>query len=151
MAAPTVRVSAAIEDLALMAGGAIIGSLTIPGRPENVREARAFVAKALDELPGLAEVAVLLTSEVATNAVVHSNSRRPGGIIRLMITEMVGGIRIEVTDDGSDLFTPAVRGDVYASDGHGLFLVQTLADQWGYVRGETGTTVWFCLSHGRSR
>jgi hypothetical protein len=24
--------------------------------------------------------------------------------------------------------------------------VQTLADQWGYVRDETGTTVWFWLS-----
>jgi len=28
-----------------MPQGAIIGSLTIPGRPEHVREARAFAAK----------------------------------------------------------------------------------------------------------
>jgi len=28
---------------------------------------------------------------------------------------------------------------------HG-FLVQTLADQWGYVRDQIGTTVWFWLA-----
>ena len=30
--------------------------------------------------------------------------------------------------------------------GHGLFLVQSLADQWGYVRDQLGTTVWFWLA-----
>ena len=149
MAAPTVRASQAIEDLALMAGSAIIGSLTIPGRAENVREARAFVAKALSQLPNIAEAAVLLTSELVSNAVIHSNSCRPGGTIRLLIAQMTGGIRVEVTDDGSELGAPSVKGDVYASDGHGLFLVQSLADQWGYLRDETGTTVWFWLSLGR--
>jgi hypothetical protein len=35
---------------------------------------------------------------------------------------------------------------VYVAEGHGLLLVQTLADQWGYVRDEVGTTVWFWLT-----
>ncbi|MGO8727389.1 MAG: ATP-binding protein [Streptosporangiaceae bacterium] len=145
MAAPTVRASQAAENLALMAGSAIIGSLTIPGRAENVREARAFIAKALSQLPSIADEAVLLTSELVSNAVIHSNSRRPGGTIRLLVTQTGRGIRVEVTDDGSELSAPSVKGDVYASDGHGLHLVQTLADQWGYLRDETGTTAWFSL------
>jgi anti-sigma regulatory factor (Ser/Thr protein kinase) len=128
-----------------MTGAAVLGSLTIPGRPEHVREARSFVAKALGDLnPGLHD-AVLLTSELVTNAVMHSASRCAGGTIRVEITESAGGVRIEVTDAGSDLSTPAVRGDPYASDGHGLFLVQSLSDQWGYLRDDNGTTVWFWL------
>jgi anti-sigma regulatory factor (Ser/Thr protein kinase) len=148
MAAFATRTSDATEDLASMAGAAVLGSLTIPGRPEHVREARAFVAKALGELhPGL-DNAVLLTSELVTNAVMHSSSRCHGGSVTVLVMESAGGLRIEVVDEGSDLSSPVVRGDVYASDGHGLFLVQTLADQWGYLRDEAGTTVWFWLGAG---
>jgi anti-sigma regulatory factor (Ser/Thr protein kinase) len=129
-----------------MAGAAILGSLTVPGRPEHVREARAFVAKALGELHPALENAVLLTSELVTNAVTHSSSRCPGGSVSVVILESAGGLRVEVADEGSDLSSPIVRGDVYASDGHGLFLVQTLSDQWGYLRNDTGTTVWFWLA-----
>ncbi len=134
------------EDLALMAGAAVIGSLTIPGRAEHVREARAFVAKALGDAGPLADTAELLTSELVTNAVVHSDSRGVGGVVALMLIEMPGGLRVEVTDGGSAANIPVVKSDVLVAEGHGLFLVQALADQWGYVRDEVGTTVWFWLS-----
>ena len=143
--APTAR---QMSDATLGPGASVLGSLTIPGRPEHVREARAFVAKALGELQHSLDTAVLLTSELVTNAVTHSSSRCDGGTVTLLITESPGGVRIEVTDQGSDLSSPVVRGDVYASDGHGLFLVQTLAGQWGYLREGAGTTVWFWLSVG---
>jgi anti-sigma regulatory factor (Ser/Thr protein kinase) len=139
------RTSDASQDLELMPGAAVLGSRTVPGRPEHVREARAFVAKALGELhPGL-DNAVLLTSELVTNAVMHSRSRCDGGTVTVLIVESGGGVRIEIADEGSEVSSPVVRGDVYASDGHGLYLVQTLADQWGYVRDNNGTTVWFWL------
>ena len=128
------------EELAMMAG------LTIPGRPEHVSEARAFVAKVLGEHSPIVDAAVLLTSEIVTNAVMHSNSRCPGGTVQLVMIEIGDGVRVDVADDGSDLSAPVVKGDIYASDGHGLFLVQNLAHQWGYVRDEVGTTVWFWLS-----
>jgi anti-sigma regulatory factor (Ser/Thr protein kinase) len=134
------------EELALMAGAAVIGSLTIPGRAEHVREARAFVAKALGDTGPLADTAELLTSELVTNAVVHSDSRGVGGMVALMLIEMPGGLRVEVTDGGSAASIPVVKSDVLVAEGHGLFLVQALADQWGYVRDEVGTTVWFWLS-----
>lgn len=145
MAAMTTRASDAREDLASMAGAAVVGSLTIPGRPEHVHEARAFVAKALGELHPAEADAVLLTSELVTNAVMHSSSRLQGGSVTVLLLESAGGLRVEVTDEGSELSAPVVRGDVYASDGHGLFLVQTLADQWGYLRDNSGTTVWFWI------
>ncbi|MGD0373934.1 MAG: ATP-binding protein [Streptosporangiaceae bacterium] len=133
------------EELAMMAGAAVLGSLTISGRPEHVSEARAFVAKIIGDQSPVIDVAVLLTSEIVTNAVKHSNSRRVGGTVRLVMIEIGDGIRVEVADDGSDLSAPVVKGDLYASDGHGLFLVQSLAHQWGYVRQEGCTTVWFWL------
>jgi anti-sigma regulatory factor (Ser/Thr protein kinase) len=146
MGAMATGVGHTTEDLALMAGAAVIGSLTIPGRAEHVREARAFVAKALGDTDPLADVAVLLTSELVTNAVVHSDSRGADGTVALMLIEMPGGLRVEVADCGSDLSIPVVKSDVFVSEGHGLLLVQTLADQWGYVRDEVGTIVWFWLS-----
>jgi anti-sigma regulatory factor (Ser/Thr protein kinase) len=142
----TTDASDATADLANMADAAVLASLTIPGRPDQVSAARAFVRKVVDAASPVRDTAVLLTSEIVTNAVMHSDSRRAGGSVTVLMIEISGGLRVEVADDGSDLSAPVVRGDVYASDGHGLYLVQAMADQWGYVRDETGTTVWFWLS-----
>lgn len=147
MAVMVTRASDAAEDLATMAGAAVLGSLEIPGRPEHVREARAFAARILASLGPAAETAVLLTSELVTNAVRHSRSRRPGGTVSLVILEGPDGVRVEVTDDGCETGVPVVKADTFASDGHGLMLVQSLAAQWGYLRsGAAGTTVWFRLA-----
>jgi anti-sigma regulatory factor (Ser/Thr protein kinase) len=150
MAVKATQVEAAVVEATVMAGApvmeaTVLGSLTIPGRAEHVREARAFVAKALGDLHPSLEDAVLLTSELVTNAVMHSASHCAGGTVTVQIFESAGGVRVEVADAGSDLSAPVVRGDVYASDGHGLFLVQTLSDQWGYLRDDDCTTVWFWL------
>jgi anti-sigma regulatory factor (Ser/Thr protein kinase) len=136
----------ATDDLAMTASASVLGSLTIPGRPEHVCAARSFVEKALDEASPATDAAVLLVSETVTNAVLHSNSRRRGGTVTITIIKVGGGTRIEVTDDGSEVNSPVVKGHGCVSGGHGLFLVQALADQWGYVRDDAGTTVWFWLS-----
>jgi anti-sigma regulatory factor (Ser/Thr protein kinase) len=149
MAAVAARASDSAEDLAMMARAAVIGSLTIAGRPDQVGAARAFITKVLGEDEPATDVAVLLASETVTNAVLHSNSRRPGGTVTITALEIGGGVRIDVTDAGSPGSTPVVKPDNCISGGHGLFLVQTLADQWGYLREEFGTTVWFWLQRGR--
>jgi anti-sigma regulatory factor (Ser/Thr protein kinase) len=145
MALAVTRASDATEDLATMAGAAVLGSITIPGQPDQVRTARTFVGKALGELGTITDTAVLLTSELVTNAVRHSNSREPGGSVVLVVLEVCDGVRVEVTDNGSDLSLPVVKGDVFSADGHGLYLVETMAVQWGYLRDQAGTTVWFRL------
>lgn len=123
----------------------VLGSLTIPARAEHVAVARSFVAGALSSHPAT-DVAVLLSSEIVTNSVLHSDSRRPGGTVRVTILEAGSGVRVEVDDAGSDLSIPVVKGHGCVSGGHGLFLVQALADEWGYVRGDPGTTVWFRIA-----
>jgi anti-sigma regulatory factor (Ser/Thr protein kinase) len=149
MTAVATRASESAEDLAMMASATVIGSLTIQARPEMVSAARSFVAKALGEADPATDVAVLLASEIVTNAVLHSNSRRAGGTVAITAVEMGAGVRIDVADEGSERSIPEVKGHGCVSGGHGLLLVQTLADQWGYLRDEFGTTVWFWLVRGR--
>ena len=131
-----------------LAGLNVLARLTMPGAPDQVRQARGLVVKALGDLHPRLDDAVLMTSELVTNAIVHTNSRQAGGSVIVTILESADGVRVEVADSGSDVTTPVVRSEVYAADGHGLFLVQNLADQWGYLREESGTTVWFWLSCG---
>ncbi|MGH3187488.1 MAG: ATP-binding protein [Streptosporangiaceae bacterium] len=125
---------------------AVLGSLTIPGSPGLVREARAFVARTLSShrLDVDADAATLLTSEIVTNAIQHSRSGIDGGTVTIVVIRVPHGALIEVIDDGS-VDTPIVKGDLYAAEGHGLYLVQHLAAQWGYLRDPASTTVWFHL------
>jgi serine/threonine-protein kinase RsbW len=149
MALTVACASDATEDLATMTGAAVLGSVTIPGRPQDVRAARTFVAEALGELGPVTDNAVLLASELVTNAVQHSTSGTPGGTVTVVVLETADGVRVEVRDNGSDFSSPVVKGDVLSADGHGLFLVESIAQQWGYLRGDIGTTVWFWLAARR--
>jgi anti-sigma regulatory factor (Ser/Thr protein kinase) len=126
---------------------AILGSATIPGRPEEVRGARAFVARTLAVGPTTTvdvDTATLLTSELVTNAVLHTASGAPGGTVTIVVVDVADGVLIEVIDDGS-AGTPVVKDDLLTANGHGLYLVQQLTAQWGYLRDPAGTTVWFHL------
>jgi anti-sigma regulatory factor (Ser/Thr protein kinase) len=124
----------------------VLGSLTIPGRPEQVSLARAFVARTLgtNQTGADADAATLLTSEIVTNAIQHTKSGIDGGTVTIVVIGVLRGVLVEIIDDGS-AGTPVVKGDLYAAEGHGLFLVQHLAAQWGYLRDAAGTTVWFHL------
>jgi hypothetical protein len=77
----------------------------------------------------------------------EGNSRQPrsGPHRRPAPGGTAGGTRATVAG------TPVVKGDLYASEGHGLFLVQHLAAQWGYLRDPAGTTVWFHLPTAQSQ
>ena len=127
----------------------VLGSLTIPGRPEQVSTARTFVAQTLSAHPiGTdSDTATLLTSEIVTNAIAHTKSGIEGGTVTIVVIGVPRGVLVEVIDDGS-AGAPIVKGDLYAAEGHGLFLVQHLAAQWGYLRDTAGTTVWFHLAAG---
>lgn len=128
---------------------AILGSVTIPGKPAAVASARAFIRRVLaaaEDLPAVdSDAATLLTSELVTNAIRHSDSGAPGGTVTVVVLGVPDGVLVEVIDDGSE-GTPVLRGSSLATDGHGLFLVQQLAAQWGYARDPAGTTVWFHLA-----
>jgi anti-sigma regulatory factor (Ser/Thr protein kinase) len=128
----------------------VLGSVTVRGEPEQVSRARGFVARTLAAagLPGVdSDAATLLTSELVTNAVLHTASGKPGGMVTVVVLGLPDGVLVEVRDGGS-ASAPVVKTDALAGEGQGLYLVQQLAAQWGYRRDQAGTTVWFHLAAG---
>lgn len=114
-----------------------------PGSADQVGRARQFVGQVLGECPA-ADDAVLLTSELVTNAVTHTASGR-GGKIVVTVYRAGTRVRVEVRDDGSDQ-VPVVRAYGLAEEsGCGLGLVELMAHCWGYRGGQRGRIVWFML------
>ena len=108
------------------------------GRPEHVRQVRADARGLLAGCPAADEV-ILCLSELAANAVLHSNSRRPGGTFRVCIDSCPGAyIRIEVEDDGGPWLAPAPD----PGSGRGLDIIHALAAEWGVATSPAGRTVW---------
>jgi anti-sigma regulatory factor (Ser/Thr protein kinase) len=86
------------------------------------------------------EAAVLIISELVTNAVVHSGSSVVGCALRIDS----GSLHIEVTDQGTGPYEPVV-GEPSADDvsGRGLLLVSSLSKAWGVSPAiPSGRTVW---------
>jgi len=110
-----------------------------PARADQVRHARKLLALALDGCP-MAEEIVLCLSELASNSVLHSASREPGGFFTVRAEIHHGErVRIEVRDDGGPW-----RGRLAPTDRpHGLDIVRAVAAECG-VDGSalTGWTAW---------
>lgn len=133
--------------------------------PSSVREARLFVIDKLQEwhCDDLVDSAALVTSELATNAVVHT-----GQPYSVEIERQDEGIRVEVVDRASDGLpdpgtVPSVGTVAAADPAHpdpnrlfsGLGLVDAVATRWGSrATADGGKVVWFELAgrpFGRSR
>ena len=111
---------------------------TYPGSPEHVRQVRAHARGLLAGCPAADEV-ILCLSELAANAVLHSDSRRPGGTFTVRIESCPGTyVRIEVEDDGVPWLAPAPD----PAGGRGLDIIRMLAAGWGIATSPTGRTVW---------
>jgi anti-sigma regulatory factor (Ser/Thr protein kinase) len=95
----------------------------------------------LEAVMPVREEALLVTSELASNAVRHSGSRS-GDEIELKAELVPEGVRIAVTDTGRSNSEPAVRaGDQNGPGGFGLRVVQALGRRWG-ARRNGGLCVW---------
>lgn len=75
---------------------------------------------------------VLLTSELATNAVQHSGTGRGGSFV-VAISHGPGRVRVTVTDGGAATRPALAAHDELATTGRGLILVDFLAIRWGYA------------------
>jgi anti-sigma regulatory factor (Ser/Thr protein kinase) len=116
--------------------------------PAAAAEARRQVRAAVRawDAPVDPGVAVLLASELVTNAITHE----PGPSITLAITCFPGWLRVDVHDT-----CPAVPVLVDAcpdaETGRGLMLVAALAADWGVYRTPAGKAVFFTLSFDPGR
>ena len=117
-------------------------SITFPATASHIAEARRFVASFAAE-PALAADAALCLSEVATNAVIHSNSGKVGGRFTVSAERYGDGrLRIEVEDQGGRWMKRAKAEGQHL----GLTIVSRLASAWGIEGGGSRRrTVWFEL------
>lgn len=114
-----------------------------PGTASQVRAARQFVAGLLDGSP-FRDDAVMILSELFTNAVMHTASGQPGGMVVVQISGGRHGLRIAVTDHGSRA-QPVIRDPATAANpaenGRGLYLAASLASQLTWHDDPRGRTV----------
>ncbi|MBX7471024.1 MULTISPECIES: ATP-binding protein [unclassified Streptomyces] len=113
-----------------------------------VREVRHALRELLAATPqaGATDVAELLTSELLTNALVHTGH---GAVVTVAVGE--AGLRVEVRDFTPALPTPYAPSSDDGTHGRGLLLVQALADAWGVSEHDRGKVVWFELGDGVAR
>ena len=112
-------------------------------------EARNRVADGLD---GVLDDAVLdtrrlLVSEVATNCVQHAQADTRTQI-DVAVLLRAGAVRVELSAPGSPFERPSIkpaRPEPGDGRGRGLFIVDTLAQDWG-VGPRAGNRVWFELA-----
>lgn len=118
-------------------------TITLPATPDQIAEARRFVAGFVADAT-LADDAMLCLSEVATNAVIHSDSRRAGG--RFTVRAELHGdgyVHIDVEDQGGRWME---RAKPEGQSHLGLTVVRQLASAWGIDGDGSGSRrVWFEL------
>jgi serine/threonine-protein kinase RsbW len=110
---------------------------SLPRSADAPRQARHLVRDFVP--PERVDDATLLVSELVTNAVKYG----PEETIRLIIEQAAGRTRFTVHDRGGGPLPEMRAEDDPAPGGHGLRLVDALADRWGVERGST--RVWFEL------
>lgn len=111
-----------------------------PG-PAAVAEARGRVRAAIAAWDAPVDVAVLLTSELVTNAVRHV----AGETVTLSVRCARDRLRVDVHDRSSAL-PVLTNAPANAEVGRGLVLVASLSAEWGFYRTPMGKVVYFTLA-----
>ena len=123
----------------------------LPSDPTAAATARGVVADELAQELGdlygdsLRDDALLLTSELVTNAVLHATTG-----VELSVVTGHDALHVEVSDGDPALPEPRVA-DVEDLGGRGLALVAALASDWGVKLAPPGKVVWFELPLPKGR
>jgi anti-sigma regulatory factor (Ser/Thr protein kinase) len=111
-----------------------IASAELPPEPSSVSAARDVVGRVVGHLPRRArEAAELVTSELATNSVVHAGTAfevfaaADDAVVEVVVSDHTGWVQ---SPDGS------------RAPGHGLLLVGLLATDWAAEIEGSGKRVW---------
>jgi anti-sigma regulatory factor (Ser/Thr protein kinase) len=118
-------------------------TIRLSPHPTSARAARDFVTQTLRQWgrPDHTEAAVLLTSELVTNAIVHARTW-------VEVTMQLGeqNMRVVVLDESAEPPSRRPAGTDQLGSGRGLKLVEALATSWGVSPHGRGKAVWFELA-----
>lgn len=122
---------------------AAVEHLDLDPVPASASLARRFVQDALAEVePEVRETALLLASELVTNAVLHARTPVQIGIT---VDDRQAMVCVSDRSPHSGEVVPKPHSRTRPG-GRGLALVADLAEQWGTATYSGGKTVWFLLS-----
>jgi anti-sigma regulatory factor (Ser/Thr protein kinase) len=118
-------------------------AVSLPADARSVAAARRLLRTALNgHQPAAVEDAILMISELVTNAVRHTRD-----VLLVLVTIHDDTLRVDVSDDNPTVpVTPDPEHD--ATSGRGLRIVQALADHWGITPTADGKTIWFEINVG---
>ncbi|WP_026281510.1 ATP-binding protein [Streptomyces sp. ICN441] len=122
----------------------------LPGRADSVGRARHLIQDRMTRW-GIDEshfdTMALVASELFTNAVVHTASRR----VLCELHDVPGQLRIAVQDEGCPPGEPRLRRVSAEEGGRGLLLVDAVSSAWGAhdAHPGPGRVVWAELALGR--
>lgn len=138
-------------------GDRMVRRVRLPADRRTPAAARAVVRSVLEEakLEELLDAALLLTTELSTNAVVHA-----GTDLDLEVVADRRGVTVTVIDDARGVIQgvnertgprlPRVGAQLSLADlserGRGLLLVDHFANRWGTTHYDSGKGVWFRLN-----
>jgi hypothetical protein len=92
--------------------GAVRETVTLAGRAERARLARAFVEGVLGPGHPCGDVAALLVGELFSNSLRHSGSGAPGETVTVAVKTANDVIRVEVAPGGQCACEVVTRGDI---------------------------------------
>jgi serine/threonine-protein kinase RsbW len=119
-----------------------------PGVIDQVRNVRADVSSVARNCP-VADDLVLLTSELVTNAILHSRSGRPNRVFTVRATFQPGDYAwVEVVDEGGAWACDQLDDE----HGRGLGIVSAIAGNgnWGIDGDAASRVAWFRLDWPQS-
>src|SRR5215469_6059271 len=138
----------ALADTIATAQERILARRTFPGLPGQVSVARRWLAQMIDGFAAIDD-ALLACSELATNAIMHTDSGQPGGSFTVRLAIRQDTVRIEVLDQGGTAAGRQDAGGYEAGDteeasqrGRGLTIVTAITDAWGISGDHAGRTTW---------
>jgi anti-sigma regulatory factor (Ser/Thr protein kinase) len=134
------------DDVAVMAVEHAVtpsrsAAMAVPAEPTAPSRVRRWLADQLAawRVPeSVISAAVLCTSELTTNALLHA-----GTPARVEIDLSPERLLVSVSDSGTRGTVSRAHTDTLSSRGRGLGLIEELSDTWGTDPTVRGSTVWF--------
>ncbi|MBC6457062.1 ATP-binding protein [Actinomadura sp. HBU206391] len=116
-----------------------------PGVAGSVAAVRRFLRDALGtDHPEIHRIE-LCASELVTNCIIHTASGR-GGHVLVALEVHADRVRVHVVDEGGADTEPQALRSGFAESGHGLHIVEELADAWRTQLEDEGRTTWFDIT-----
>ena len=134
------EVKSRLVDAGLIPRAAPASRMSLDPVPAAAGLARRFVERTLTDCPDeCRDAAVLVTSELVTNAVLHGRTT-----VQLEVVTARDRVLVAVTDGGSRRLERRPPDDS-REGGRGLVVVESVADRVGTIDHGTGKTVWALL------